>query len=272
MRKYNFLDIEDNKNYYVLKIGDKSPMYGLLDAMNWLMEYQDDIPWWRGHSDITWDLSPSVYRKSYYDTNEGNLIRHFQLGAGMRYERCPEDRDYFSWLCLAQHYKLPTRLLDWSESLAIAIYFAVCENEKVDGAIWCLNPQKLNKIQTKRHTLYMPKTSIIEKLSQWALSPDPVNQKVLSKLGLRLDNRIIAVKPQHFDIRQLIQDSVFTIHDTKEPLNKIPDTKDFLVKIEINSKAKNLMEGKLRQFGMRKSYIFPDLEHLSEELQDMFKS
>jgi hypothetical protein len=44
-----------------------------------------------------------------------------------------------------QHYGIPTRLLDWSEGPLVALYFAVTERPKSDGAIWCLLPAKLNK-------------------------------------------------------------------------------------------------------------------------------
>ena len=52
-----------------------------------------------------------------------------------------------SWLTLMQHYGLPTRLLDWSESPLVALYFALSSDEdaKADAAVWVLNPMKLNK-------------------------------------------------------------------------------------------------------------------------------
>ncbi len=104
----------------------------------------------RGHDRVSWELTPSIFRKKSTSKlpvyEEASMFFHFQL-------RHPEysNREWrtFDWLCLMQHYRLPTRLLDWTESILVALYFACADNairQREDGALFALNPIKLNML------------------------------------------------------------------------------------------------------------------------------
>ena len=103
--------------------------------------------WFRGHDLATYELTPSILRrprgnqKAYID--EVSLTRHFKATNPDAAERGASD---FEWLVNMQHYLAPTRLLDWTENLLVAIYFAV-RNGDLDGedaAVWILNARRLN--------------------------------------------------------------------------------------------------------------------------------
>lgn len=104
--------------------------------------------WFRGQSDYSWGLVPSVQRKDGMGKNyEQYISTNFMIHTMRLNSNAPQRYDRASWLTLMQHYGLPTRLLDWSESPLVALYFALSSNKnaKTDAAVWVLNPMKLNK-------------------------------------------------------------------------------------------------------------------------------
>jgi hypothetical protein len=103
--------------------------------------------WFRGHSSASHVLVPSILRKSlgqnpsYVD--EVSLVRHFKA---MNCDVVESTASDFDVLVTMQHYLAPTRLLDWTENLLIALHFAVRDpdQDKEDGALWILNARRLN--------------------------------------------------------------------------------------------------------------------------------
>ena len=122
------------------------------------------MPWFRGHEQAGWQLTPKLYRGSEVEVNqrfkfEEDLRGEFkrrgsQLVEGLRF---PDYDDEWGWYGLMQHYGAPTRLLDWSDGALIALYFAVrepgkeakaatCSNAVPDACVWMLDPYRLNPL------------------------------------------------------------------------------------------------------------------------------
>lgn len=105
---------------------------------------QKNIPsdniWFRGQGNYQFKLIPALFRqgidfKFFYD--EAAMLkefkRHFPNESTMH-------KPTFEWLSLMQHYGLPTRLLDWTSNLLVAIYFCAINDEKNDGSIYAYIP------------------------------------------------------------------------------------------------------------------------------------
>jgi FRG domain len=114
-------------------------------------------PMWRGHADFDWKMQPEVFRPNSrggrYD--EVSLIMSFMALAQSRHHRCPATADEFAWLSLARHYGLPTRLMDWSASPLVALYFAA-QNDTKDGCLWALAGGRMNLQMSDGDWLHNP--------------------------------------------------------------------------------------------------------------------
>jgi len=70
---------------------------------------------------------------------ELRLTREFQRHAG-RFTSTPPADDIVAWLGLMQHHGAPTRLLDWTYSFWVAVFFAIRDASPGDEcAIWAMN-------------------------------------------------------------------------------------------------------------------------------------
>ncbi|MCR8924360.1 FRG domain-containing protein [Dasania sp. GY-MA-18] len=97
----------------------------------------------RGVSRQAYELIPSIGRGTKEGTRndissiEDNILSEFKrLSTPTIVE--PPSTD-FEWLFLAQHYGLPTRLLDWSTNPLAALYFAIEGDDENDAYLYHTN-------------------------------------------------------------------------------------------------------------------------------------
>lgn len=220
-----------------------------------------NIPiWYRGQSSIKWELMPSLYRKykSKYQKHEIELLRKFKQNAILLLNNMP--RESFDWLFIMRHYNIPTRLLDWSESPLVALYFAANENPKKDGAVWALSPLELNK-QESRDIFYLP--SFEEDLFMKTYSTQSFVADVNTKLL-----PIAFIAPRN-TARMQSQLSVFTIHHWDlRPIEKIGDS-NHIWRYKIPKEEKKSILNQLEAIGINEFQLFPELEKLGKILGEI---
>jgi hypothetical protein len=95
----------------------------------------------RGVSDAKWDLETSLDRCARYHHAEAEsiLIESFERSLPTVKTSLPPTADRVSWMALMRHYGLPSRLLDCTECISVAAYFAVAAGPKSDFAIWAFD-------------------------------------------------------------------------------------------------------------------------------------
>lgn len=184
----------------------------------------------------------------------------FMNYARVRHCQVPSIEDGPGWLFLMQHYGLPTRLLDWSQSPLTALFFAVREEAFADqdAIVWGLAPTRLNLEQTGKAAILGIGNDLVR----------PVFRDAWRAAGSSsTDGKILAITAQHVDVRQMVQASEFTLHGTPVPLEEQANSHKFLVKVMVPAGMKKGLGQALKLLHLTDSYFFPDLEHLAQDLQ-----
>ena len=218
------------------------------------------VLWWRGEADSSWPtpLVPKVYRGTITRLGETGRLSNFRREAPARYPSCPSEGDYAGWLFLMQHHGLATRLLDWTESLMVAAFFAVKDVREKQGRLWVLDPRELNRAEANLPHILVERDPRVNAICQSAFDDD-----------VKDANQTVAFVPTQTNPRMTSQYSMFTIHGSRNPLNEHVHKAKFLAHFDIPSEAKRTLFEELRRTGIRLSILFPDLDHLAEYCNSM---
>jgi hypothetical protein len=214
--------------------------------------------WWRGQPRSTWDLVPGAHREGGAPGTEQQLAARFKREAKLRHPMTPADGDLAGWLFLAQHFGLPTRLLDWTESPLVALFFAIRSDIEHDGVVCALHPFRLNQDQLGEGSLLNPVDPRAQKLIARAFNVEVAESPVIA-----------SVYPDQHDHRLLMQLATFTLHGLTTPLNDLPRAGEYLVRFTVPSTAKRPLAGSLDALGIRLANLFPDLQNLATQLSGL---
>ena len=105
--------------------------------------------WFRGQAKSEYELVPSLLRYRDGVAKEQAIFDEYERSAAhIQGER----KDEWDMLNDMQHYGIPTRLLDWTDVLGIAIAFALydSQDDERDSAIFVLDPLGLNDMSGRR--------------------------------------------------------------------------------------------------------------------------
>jgi FRG domain len=193
----------------------------------------------RGHSSSFWRLEAGVHRfinnaKADLESiinKERSLLSEFKRRARI-YLQIPPSSNW-EWMVVAQHFGLPTRMLDWTE----ALYFSVRDRQEIS------NDGMLYAYQHGVQEIDIESTS----------DPFAIEQ-------------IELVRPPHLDQRVIVQRSIFTAEPPRyeKGAGKASNLRYWYV----SAKYKAEIRRELATLGISENSLFPGLASLAAEIKE----
>ena len=223
-----------------------------------------ELTWFRGHAQVEWKLLPSLARNPAHLIRETDVIKRFiQLAVPHLTETLPQTD--WDWIFLMQHHRVPTRLLDWSESPLAALWFAVNSSDPrdatIDGAVWCLDPLALNRVARLRGRL---ETELP------GFGSDPILDNYLpDRQDQGAGQNPVAASGRRNSRRMAAQLGNFTIFDRS--LNSIEEvgTGEHVWRLVIPAAAKAAIAEQLRLLRFTELTLFPDLDRVASLTREL---
>jgi len=189
---------------------------------------------YRGQACEQWKVIPSAFREGVTGITDEKRLNDWKWRSARFAAPLPQDS--IEWLLMAQHYGLPTPLLDWTTSPLVALFFA-CQGEahaKCNGEIWVSN---LGEFEVAHHTLYI----------------DP----------FRTDRaRPFAINGVGRNVRSTAQDSVLTLHTRSDCENFNLSTL-----FTVPAAFKQPVVSQLSKLGVTADRLLYDIHHLVKDIK-----
>lgn len=203
------------------------------DLLTVLADWEDRQSIFRGVSSEKHLLIPTIGRcppvKDRKLTKiESRLFRRFKERSLPHIQFVP--RDDWEWLAIAQHFGLPTRLLDWTTNPLVAAYFAVERDAEENAAIYVC---EVNRVLDK--------------------SKDQGPLEI---------NEVLRYQPPAITERIVQQSGLFTVHpDFEKPFE--PDKLEKLIIPEANRRE---LKRQLFKLGFSRGSLFPGLDGIASDI------
>lgn len=197
---------------------------------------------------------------------ENGLLRRFKREAHLYLAAEPDEDDSIGWLSLMRHHGAPTRLLDWTYSFFVAVYFAMNRAELDERpCVWAMNLERIREV--------------VESMGHLSnlLNDDP-NAKKPTTVEAIIDHSprhalIFPLNPSKMNQRLILQQSVFMVPgDITKPFMEnleaveVPDK--IVVEMLLPSGRRFLQEAtkELLAMNMSSATLFPGLDGFARNL------
>ena len=203
---------------------------------------------YRGHGAASFGLRPKVGRllppatSTKRTVNEALMLELFRRQSIDRLEVAAADD--WELLAIAQHHGLATRLLDWTRSPLVALYFCVCKECETRDS--CGRPRQEDA-----------------EIVAWRCAKEDLSNP-LPKSGPLKINQTIRYIPRIVTSRLRAQSGLFNAHPAPKQ-DFQPDGK--LVRIQIPYEKRKSLKDSLFRHGVHEAVLFPDLDGLARHIE-----
>ncbi len=205
-------------------------------------------------------------RHSAFDI-ELSLLRKFRRQCYIYTSQLPDDENFMEWFALMRHFGAPTRLLDWTYSFFVALFFAI-DGAEEDAGIWALDTDWLRE---RVNDCFPVELQIFDK--------DPNVRKDTFRELFAADkakSMVYAVNPYRRNERLSIQQGIFLcpgridipFEENLEPLLDVSNARQFFCKLtlNVNGAVRNKVLNHLQGMNVHRATLFPGLEGFAQSL------
>lgn len=263
----------------------------------------------RGQGNSDWQLKTSLARMvenhhpNYIEKKlpaiyEHKMMEEFQWKYPS-YEKLniPKPDEAIEWLSLMQHYGSPTRMLDFSYSMYVALFMAIDGSFFQKSAIWAINKNVLTaKVFEKYRTVHSVDTVSGSELNAYTYKEanESINNRFIGNTNASVGQFLYLTRPHlsnerinrqqglfiipssiEVDINYILKayyDSSFTGNMKFDDVVKMSDSHNYgqdtisLLKIEIPINLKYGISNVLRQMNISSETMYPGVEGLARSM------
>lgn len=229
----------------------------------------------RGQQQASWPIASSIERMVRHEPSRDELtmVRHFWRQAPAYLAPTLVPSDIVTWLSLMRHCGAPTRLLDFTRSPYVALFFALEDPNDVSAshALWAVDR---HWCQTAVASKLAEATGCTEDQAVTQIHKDQAGivQKLIS--GELAFDGVLPVEPLIMDPRQAAQQTVLLCpcnlaKTFAEKISAMRHVEGVLVKWEMSPAVRARGLEDLRAMNVTSASLFPGIEGLARSLKTL---